>query len=283
MGWFWSDKAKCPVDHAKIKSLDACPVDHKSLKNSGVCPVAPKANACPVAPKASSQAACPVAPRKGMQGDDELNPLNNMPYLSSEKAPGQKITLSTERVISSIPKGKSSDQGSWEYPSPQQMLNAMLRKGKGEDIDEEAVTSMVDVHNFLNEGAWDQILEWEVKHTKETKVEPRLLRFTGRPDDMSPRAQIYMWLGGIFPEHFNTQPPFDRHDWTILRSKGREKGWDEVRYVIDYYGAPDDEVTGMPSFMLDTRPALDSIGSAVDRLEHWGGPLWRKAMGDSEQ
>ena len=59
--------------------------------------------------------------------------------ISSERAPGQRIKLSTERTISTIPRGESEDQGLWEYPSPQQMLNAMLLKGKGDGVPEDAV------------------------------------------------------------------------------------------------------------------------------------------------
>lgn len=207
--------------------------------------------------------------------------MNNMPVdISSERAPGQKVVLPTERTISSIPRGEGADQGFWEYPSPQQMLNAMLRKGKGSGIPEDAVELMVDVHNFLNEAAWQQITEWEAPHTAETRVTPRLLKFTGRPHDLSPRARMFLALGKLFPDTFNTEPPFDRHDWTVLRSLGKDKGWEHVRYVIDYYGAPDDEETGMPSFMLDTRPALDSASGAYDRFNHWAVPLWKKAMGD---
>ncbi|ODV81606.1 holocytochrome-c synthase [Suhomyces tanzawaensis NRRL Y-17324] len=276
MGWFWADTAaapsagtsaaKCPIDHTPKPS--GCPIDHTPKPASG-CPI----DHTSISKSDASASQCPV-------DHEVLNPMNNMPHLSSEKAPGQKITLSTERTISSIPRGESEDQGLWEYPSPQQMLNAMLRKGKGDGIPEDAVESMVDVHNFLNEGAWVQILDWESEHTSETKVEPRLKKFTGRPHDLSPRAQMYMWLGKIFPETFNTVPPFDRHDWTVLRSLGREKGWKEVRYVIDYYGAPDDEDTGMPAFMLDTRPALDSFDSAFARMKRWGVPVWKRAMGD---
>lgn len=274
MGWFWADNnavsaATTPRPASRNGSLSgdqlsACPVDHsKFLK--------------PV---------CPVLPSKRTNNDENdevLNPMNNMPLgISSERAPGQKITLSTERTISSIPRGASSDQGLWEYPSPQQMLNAMLRKGKGQDIPEDAVESMVDVHNFLNEGAWQQILDWEDKYTQELRIEPRLLKFTGRPHDLSPRAQSYLWLSKIFPNTFNSQPPFDRHDWTVLRASERGKH-DEVRYVIDYYGAPDDEETGMPAFMLDTRPALDLPRSAYDRFERWAVPLWKRAMGEFEE
>ncbi|KAK6205489.1 cytochrome c/c1 heme-lyase [Scheffersomyces amazonensis] len=268
MGWFWADStdskeaAKCPVDHTSFQKTStpqasACPIDHSSFKSSSV-------------------SECPV-----VGGDEVLNPLNNMPMaISSELAPGQKIKLSTERTISTIPRGESDDQGLWEYPSPQQMLNAMLKKGKGDGIPEDAVTSMVEVHNFLNEGAWQQILQWEDKYTQDTRVEPRLLKFTGRPHDLSPRARMYLWLGQVFPNTFNTQPPFDRHDWTVLRSLGRNDGWKPVRYVIDYYSAPDDEDTGMPSFVLDTRPALDNPQNAYDRFSHWAYPLYKKAMGE---
>lgn len=209
-----------------------------------------------------------------------LNPLNNMPVdISTDMAPGQKIKLPTAKTVSSIPKGENLDDGLWEYPSPQQMLNAMMRKGKGNGIPEEAVESMVDIHNFLNEGAWQEILDWEKNYTIQTKIEPRLLQFTGRPNDLSPRAAMFLWLSKVFPQTFNSQPPFDRHDWTVLRSKGANNGWSKIRYVIDYYSGPDDE-DGMPTFILDTRPALDSPTNAVDRFVRWSGPLYKRAMGD---
>lgn len=260
MGWFWADTKEETISKYAAGASSApavCPIDHLKLP-----------------------LACPVKPKPG--SPDELNPLNNMPkVLSSDRIPGQKIMLLTQRTISTIPRGEKEDEGLWEYPLPQQMLTAMYRKGKGEGVDETAVELMVDVHNFLNEGAWLEILDWEAPHTEATKVEPRLLKFTGRPYDLSPRAQFYLTLGKWFPEHFNTQPPFDRHDWTVLRSKGKDQGWEQVRYVIDYYLAPDDEETGMPSFMLDTRPALDLVTAAKDRFTHWAGPLWKKAMGET--
>lgn len=271
MGWFWANRkynvpetnrvendtstnAKCPVNHKNNVIAAKCPINSSSLNTSS---------------NSNSNAI--------------LNPLNNMPILSNDMAPGQKVKLSTERVFSSIPKGEVSEEGVWEYPSPQQMLNAMLRKGKGGDIPEDAVESMVEIHNFLNEAAWQQIVEWEAKHTKVTKVEPRLLSFTGRPNDLSPRAQTYLFLSKWFPLTFNDQPPFDRHDWTVLRSNQNNQGWSKIRYVIDYYSAPDDEETGMPAFVLDTRPALDNVGNAIDRFSHWFHPLYVKAMGDKDE
>lgn len=272
MGWFWADKVELALGSQTnsgkpaSSSLLACPIDHSSFTTNT---------------KSTSAPTCPVLSK---DSEEVLNPMNNMPMaISSELAPGQKIKLSTERTISTIPRGETPDQGLWEYPSPQQMLNAMLAKGKGDGIPEDAVESMVEVHNFLNEGAWQQILEWEDKYTKETKIEPRLKKFTGKPHDLSPKARMYLWLGQLFPETFNTVPPFDRHDWTVLRSQGRNQGWKEVRYVIDYYSAPDDEETGMPAFMLDTRPALDDFGSIRDRIVTFAGPVWKKAMGEVDE
>ncbi len=47
-----------------------------------------------------------------------------------------------------------------------------------------------------------------------------LLRFLGRPDDLSPLALARRVLTG--------EKPFDRHDWYVDRN-GKQ-----VRYVIDY-------------------------------------------------
>ncbi|ODV63144.1 holocytochrome c synthase CYC3 [Ascoidea rubescens DSM 1968] len=259
------------------------------------CPVGFGKNNSPNATKNNNDLMIPaVCPVKGEK--NTLNPLNNMPhFIDTKKLPGQQLDLPIERIISSIPRGTSENEGNWEYPSPQQMFNAMIRKGKGE-VPEDAVESMVDVHNFLNEGAWQQILEWEQPYIERTNTSPRLLKFTGRPSDLSPKARMYLLLGKIFPETYNTEPPFDRHDWTVLRKKSSffgdstslENGneadkndWQKVRYVIDYYGGPDD-AHGMPTFFLDVRPALDNFTNAKDRFQHWAGPLWRKAMGDIE-
>ncbi|KAK9478243.1 cytochrome c/c1 heme-lyase [Lipomyces japonicus] len=240
--------AKCPVDHSKFVKKQStsdsepavCPVDHESLK---------------------------------------LDPRTNMPVNLSavNRIPGQRIPLPTERTVSSIPRGESEKEGLWEYPSPQQMLNAMFRKGH-KDTKEEEVPAMVDVHNFLNEGAWSEILKWEEKYAKQSKQEPRLLKFTGRPDQLSPRAQLLQFLGKVYPSKYATEPPFDRHDWTVLRydSDGNKK---EVRYVIDYYSGPADP-NGYPSFFLDVRPALDSVESARDRFSLWSSDIVSKTLGE---
>lgn len=110
----------------------------------------------------------------------------------------------------------------------------------------------------LNDLTWGQVSIWEQLHPE--CIDPRLLRFLGRPDDLrlvsdctgwsilgylgwlviwvslwmllncwkvivllcaSPLARMKGWLGH--------DPPFDRHDWYVDRC-GKE-----VRYVIDFY------------------------------------------------
>jgi len=147
------------------------------------------------------------------------------PNLSQSPAANQSVNLPIERETSSIPRGDS--ESNWEYPSPQQMYNAMLRKGY-DDTPQDAVESMVAVHNFLNEGAWEEIVNWERRFSRglgygwqacrrgeEGFVEdadkvapewqiakPKLLRFQGRPDDISPKARIFDFLGRMYPAKF---------------------------------------------------------------------------------
>lgn len=77
------------------------------------------------------------------------------------------------------------------------------------------------------------------------------------------------WDSKISNGNFSTEPPFDRHDWVVRRSKTGE----EVRYVIDYYSAPP-EPDGSPVFSLDVRPALDDFSSARDRIAFATRDAW---------
>lgn len=163
---------------------------------------------------AADETACPYVPEEAGASkdtsDQSMNPLNFMfSNLPQTRSPGQKIALPTEREVSSIPRG---DAGLWEYPSPQQMYNAMRKKGY-EDAPEDAVESMVAVHNWLNEGAWDEICAWEGKFGSgvlgymglrdvEKDWKPKLVRFQGRRKDVTPKAQIYGILGRVMPEKF---------------------------------------------------------------------------------
>lgn len=187
----------------------------------------PSQSACPVPHDSKPPSACPVKhdDKEPKSMLSQLNPLNYMfPDLSQKPAEGQTFKLPTSREESTIPRG--SGEGTWEYPSPQQMYNALLRKGYT-DTDVTAVESMVSVHNFLNEGAWEEILGWEQRFAKglyrgwqvckrgeahtperlnryweEKEVEPSLIRFQGRPKDLTPKATMIQVLGWIYPSKF---------------------------------------------------------------------------------
>ncbi|KAH6982057.1 cytochrome c/c1 heme-lyase [Ilyonectria sp. MPI-CAGE-AT-0026] len=310
MGWFWADAAPAPVHvpmghphfaaSAGMEPPSACPMHKKSLDaltptNEAKCQKpanAPAASGCPVPHDARTSTETP----KSIMS--QLNPLNYMfPDLSQKPAPNQKYKLPTDRDESTIPKG--SGDGNWEYPSPQQMYNALLRKGHT-DTDITAVEGMVSVHNYLNEGAWMEIIEWEKRfgrglykgwqvckrgeehvpeeldrHWDGTESAPTLERFQGRPKDMTPKATMLQVLGWVYPSKFGIEPPFDRHDWYVSRQINGEKK--EIRYVIDYYQG-DDEPEGDPVFYLDVRPAMTPQGAA-ERIIRWGSDVWWKASG----
>lgn len=197
----------------------ACPVPHDQRHAAP----SPAPSACPVPhdqPKAESKSILL-----------QLNPLNYMfKDLSQAPAKNQALALPTERELSTIP--KSTGDGNWEYPSPQQMYNALLRKGYT-DTDVTAVESMVSVHNVLNEGAWAEIVGWEerfgrglyrgwqacsrgeenseemVEKLKDgTEETPTLIRFQGRPKDLTPKARMMQVLGTIYPSKFEYFFPF---------------------------------------------------------------------------
>lgn len=252
-------------------------------------------------------AQCPIAHDAAGAHRDELNPLNNIPHLAQAAAPNQTELLSTERVVSSIPRaptsagaggspydapgqcpvphgaaasgcpvdhnGKDGEQPEkWEYPSPQQFYNALARKGW--ETPEENVDMMVLIHNFLNERAWQEVVEWE-KLAGSDPSALQLARFQGRPGTLSPRARLFGWLGWAMPDKFSVEPPFDRHDWVVRRAPtGANAQGAEVRYVIDYYSTPDDTDENEASFHLDVRPAIDSLDAVRMR--------WKRAMEEYE-
>jgi cytochrome c heme-lyase len=191
------------------------------------------------------------------------SPDNAMPASLEEAArhaqtphPEQRLPLSTYRSESSIPRGRSdkplphhqlggNNNNNWIYPSEQQVFNAMKRKG-WEGIEEEAIPSFLQVHNSVNERSWRQVRQWEQRDVE-------LVRFEGRPKDLSPKA--WLWSTLLFQEE-----PFDRHDWYIDNGVDHEK-----RYVLDFYMTEDRAMGGIPRVDIDVRPALDTPQAFVQR------------------
>lgn len=224
----------------------------------------------------SSASACPVKGNAAIPAS--IEEAANHSQLAS---PDQRMPLATQRVISSIPRGdddphSGDDQRSaWQYPSEQQFYNALLKKGHRPPVD--SIPSVLQIHNAVNERSWTQVRRWE--RELHDNAEPTLLRFVGRPTDLSPKA---WWNSRVLM----TQPPFDRHDWFVEDAAGGAPR----RYVIDFYegkartgdvaatrtaaGGPghggDAAQTApaatLPSMYIDVRPALDSPSAAVDRV-----------------
>lgn len=123
------------------------------------------------------------------------------------------MQLPTDRTESTIPRDPAAK---WEYPSPQQFYNALVRKGW--ETPEEHVETMVEIHNFLNEQAWQEVLKWEKRQYGSVVVlqpcnswlncpgrshdDIQLARFKGRPGEMSPKARILMLAGWVLPSRF---------------------------------------------------------------------------------
>ena len=170
--------------------------------------------------------------------------------------------LPSNRQTSSIPK---SNDSFWLYPSQRQFQSSLQRKGwKTDDKD---IEMLVDIHNFLNEGVWQQICKWEKLAAKSNKVIPSsnpqgpiLKRFEGRPSEPT-------WKARILSAFKITNPPFDRHDWYVQR------GEKEIKYVIDYYSAPSSEPDSA-TFHVDVRPAVNSFSSLGHRIKALF--LWKK-------
>eukprot|EP00658_Telonema_sp_P-2_P036032 TRINITY_DN26125_c0_g1_i1.p1 TRINITY_DN26125_c0_g1~~TRINITY_DN26125_c0_g1_i1.p1 ORF type:complete len:394 (-),score=80.01 TRINITY_DN26125_c0_g1_i1:377-1558(-) len=226
-----------------------CPMHNKEPGSSG--PPSPLTGGCPVRHKKEGKVYNVYS--------EEIDPTNMMPQPNQGIAPGQQYPLSTERVDSTIPKGGT--ESTWSYPSPQMFYNALVRKNKGENVQEEDVSVIVAIHNNMNEKTWKEVMSYEHHCHPGSVDQVKLLKFIGRPDELSPIARIKSWLGyGI---------PFDRHDWTIDRNGTL------VRYVIDYYHdeTQTDELPGLhsegkvQSISLYVRPAVDSPTALLDRIK----------------
>ena len=159
--------------------------------------------------------------------------------------------LSTERESSSIPKSKPTNEF-WLYPSQKMFFNALQKKGMPTETKE--VEMLVSIHNFLNEGVWNEIKRWEtLLQTNATCLS--LKKFVGRPTEPTLKSRFLSWLR-ISPR------PFDRHDWYVDRCGT------EVKYVIDYYkskGQSDEEAV----FYVDVRPHLNSFSALKHRFFNW--------------
>jgi len=295
-------ESKCPVRGVGTARPAAAKVaaQDPAAAGGGGCPVRGKQQAAATATTGSTSTSASAAAGAGASAyknpnvynvySQKIDPTNQMPTNANQlPAEGQAVPLSVERVSSTIPKG-GTDNETWTYPSPQMFWNALVRKNKTEGASEKDIDDVIAVHNNMNENTWQQVLAWEKIHAPPPPIsssspsssssssitgrEPKLLRFLGRPHDLSPKAQL---------KHLFGHPlPFDRHDWIV------DRGGKEVRYVIDYYHDESQvgkdirpkhllDAESIQSISVDVRPALDSVSAFIDLFVRMPALLLRDA------
>ncbi|KAF9941589.1 Cytochrome c1 heme lyase [Mortierella antarctica] len=246
------EPAKCPVS----------PEAHKHFMPRSTASQTPSSSTPVTNPSSSTKATATVAQEPLL-----IDPSNNMPVSPDQfRIASQRRDLNTEREMSSIPKASNAadpygentpssgahapdvdggQESVWIYPSEQMFFNAMKRKNWTPR--EEDMKFVVPIHNMVNEMAWKHILRWE-KGMENTCGGPKLVKFEGKPKEITPKARIRSWMGYTLP--------FDRHDWVVDRC-GKQ-----VTYIIDFYsGQPDPRYPEAPSFYLDVRPKLTAEGA----------------------
>ncbi|CAG8546442.1 12439_t:CDS:2 [Acaulospora morrowiae] len=239
----------CPVNHSVWTHFVASETSKNESNNADSCEC----------PHVNRQ--IPSTSEKGCTSD-AINESNNMPLLPNQKpSADQRFPLDTSRQLSNIPRAtpkvdknsaNKTEEEVWIYPSEQMFFNAMKRKNWKPR--EEDMRVVVPIHNAVNEKAWKEILEWEKLHVQHCG-EPKLVKFQGRANDITPKARLLNLLG--------YKLPFDRHDWVIDRCGKR------VTYVIDFYaGQPNPEFPQNVSFYLDVRPAL-TLEGVLDRFRRF--------------
>ena len=125
----------------------------------------------------------------------------------------------------------------------------------------------------------------------------QLVRFKGRPGVLSPKARFWLFAGWLLPDRFKYVLPVlvlrhrpseipiptwglislllsdEPHLFAMTGLSGVLSMGEEVRYVIDYYGAAPLPYVS-PVFSLDVRPALDNFGSLSMRVRAATRSAW---------
>ncbi|KAK5138263.1 hypothetical protein LTR08_003324 [Meristemomyces frigidus] len=253
---------------------DKCPVDPRTRERWLEAAKAKKAKAAaqPPLPRPTPTTPLPTASRYSLDsGSWQPLTLSSRPPRTSRQ-PKQPPVLPTDREVSTIPRalqakpdslnsaeraalpspanneadtGHDVASGNWVYPSQQMFFAAMQRKGHAAAAKD--MSSIVPIHNAVNERAWSEIKAWEAGRGSEECGGPKLVSFAGDSKALTPRARWNMWFKG-------SAEPFDRHDWVV------ERCGTKVGYVIDFYAGKHEGKAGAEglNFFLDVRPKLDS-------------------------
>ncbi|CAL1132714.1 unnamed protein product [Cladocopium goreaui] len=179
-------------------------------------------------------------------GDTKAEDQAKVPHDQAESSTKAE-PLSGERERSTIP---SADGSNFLYPSEKQFYASAT--AKGHQLNPNDMSMVIAIHNAVNERTWQDILKYEWLHHEDC-AEPKLIRFLGRPGELTPKAR----LGSLFGRTL----PFDRHDWHVDRC-GKH-----VRYVVDFYDGQQ-SATHPVSIHIDARPEV-SFDGLKDRLLRW--------------
>lgn len=244
--------SECPVGHQsraawmKAGTRDQT-VDHSSPTRGAIVPRL--ANS-----RLNTHREVSSIPRAWVHGNPSQGP-------ASQTSPGSHGSLPSYASDSS-PNGQTLDSrtsasATWIYPSEEMFFNAMKRKSFNPRKAD--MSTVVPIHNAVNERTWQEILKWESPYNISTGLSqsntsantglcggPKLVSFAGDSTRLTPRARWNSLLG--------YEKPFDRHDWVVDRCGTR------IEYVIDYYQGKQYQGRNSkgPSFFLDVRPKLNS-------------------------
>ncbi|EPQ28094.1 uncharacterized protein PFL1_04421 [Pseudozyma flocculosa PF-1] len=306
---------KCPVDHeTRLAWLAANPgASHPFAAGASSTSQPSSSSASPAAAAASTSASASATRPTSRADVEDLSRLSAEREVSSipRHFASPSPTPSTTNLAPTTDNGgetaataasrEGSDEPNWVYPSPLQFYNAMKRKSQNPQVEDMDI--VVPIHNAVNEEAWRRIMVWEALRSGSSPDaaaarstangtgpnDVKLLNFQGRPRDLTWRAWFRTLAGYA--------PPFDRHDWTIVRGGNDEE---RMRYIIDFYGGRSipspgpsgDAANGLVkagggggvggqgvSFFLDVRPAPDSVEGITMRAKR----MWRKwALGTDD-
>ena len=233
--------------------LSACPIDPAAreawLEKAKHARESTNASATPN-PTSSTPIPIPQHPRitkhRPLASDREVSTIPRADPTISTTTPNP---FSLKPANNEQETGSDIKSGNWIYPSEKMFFDAMKRKNYTPQATD--MSSIVPIHNAVNEKAWAEIKDWESRFAWSREANkrcggPRLHSFAGDSKKLSPRARWNALLG--YTE------PFDRHDWVVERCAGKER----VEYVIDFYAGKEEGRGQCLNFYLDVRPKLNT-------------------------
>jgi cytochrome c heme-lyase len=186
----------------------------------------------------------PNQPQPNPSGLDSQREISTIPR-SLSTATGKPLNAAERAALPSNAErdtGHDEASGNWIYPSQEMFFAAMKRKGH--EAQAQDMSSVVPIHNAVNERAWSEIKKWEEGQGSEKCGGPKLVSFAGDSKALTPKARWNNFIGYALP--------FDRHDWVVDRC-GKH-----VDYVIDFYSGKGEGLIKGLNFYLDVRPKLNS-------------------------